>query len=100
VHDPDIAALMRGIVLETVAVANAEGANLDTSLADKIIENQRKAPRDGVNSILADRMAGRTMEADARNGAVVRAGLRHNIPTPLNTMAFTLLQALQPSANC
>lgn len=96
VHDPGIAALMRGIILETIRVGNAEGAKLDEQLADRIIEGQLKAPRDGLNSLHADRLAGRMMEADARNGAVVRAGLRHGIPTPLNTMAFTLLQALQP----
>jgi 2-dehydropantoate 2-reductase len=36
------------------------------------------------------------MEVDARNGAVVRAGRRHGITTPLNEMALTLLEALQP----
>jgi 2-dehydropantoate 2-reductase len=98
VRDDAIADLMRGMILEVIAVARAEGAQLDESLADRIIENQRKAPVDGVNSLHADRLAGRTMEVDARNGAVVRAGLRHGIPTPLNTMALTLLNALQPTA--
>lgn len=96
VHDPAVAELMRGMILEVIVVARAEGAHLDDALADKIIANQRAAPRDGQNSILADRLAGRTMEVDARNGAVVRAGLRHGIPTPLNSMALTLLEALQP----
>ncbi|HUG10476.1 MAG TPA: 2-dehydropantoate 2-reductase [Opitutaceae bacterium] len=95
-HDPAIADLMRGIILETIAVGRAEGARLDDSLAEKILASQCAAAPDGVNSILGDRLAGRTMESDARNGAVVRAGLRHNIPTPLNTMAFTLLEAQQP----
>jgi len=96
VRDPAIADLMRGMILEVVAVARAEGAQLEESLADRIIENQRKAPADGMNSLHADRLAGRTMEVDARNGAVVRAGRRHGIPTPLNEMALVLLEALQP----
>lgn len=93
-----VGALMHGMMIETIAVARAEGAKLDDSLADRVLERQRAASPDGVNSLLADRMAGRTMEVDARNGAVVRAGLRHGIPTPLNSMAVTLLEALQPPA--
>jgi 2-dehydropantoate 2-reductase len=96
VRDPAIANLMRRMILEVIAVARAEGARLDESLADKIIESQQKAPSDGMNSLHADRLAGRTMEVDARNGAVVRAGRRHGITTPLNEMALTLLEALQP----
>ncbi len=97
VEQPAIADLMRGIMLEVIAVANAEGAQLDDTLADKILASMRKAAPDGVNSLHADRAAGRVMEVDARNGAVVRAGQRHGIPTPLNTMAVTLLTALQPA---
>jgi 2-dehydropantoate 2-reductase len=34
------------------------------------------------------------MEIDARNGAVVRIGARHGIPTPCNRMAATLLASM------
>ncbi len=98
VQQPAIADLMRGIMLETIAVARAEGAKLDDTLADKILASMRRAAPDGVNSLHADRAAGRPMEVDARNGAVVRAGLRHGIPTPLNQMAVTLLEALQTTS--
>jgi 2-dehydropantoate 2-reductase len=96
VLDPEIGGLMRGMILEVILVGRAEGAKLEDRVADEIIAMMRDSSPDGINSLHADRIAGRTMEADARNGAVVRAGHRHNIPTPLNTMAFTLLQALQP----
>ena len=42
-------------------------------------------------------MAGRPMEIDARNGAVVRFGKKHGIPTPFNEMAVALLVAGQDS---
>jgi 2-dehydropantoate 2-reductase len=45
--------------------------------------------------MLADRMAGRTMEIDARNGVIVRKGEKHGIPTPLNRMVVALLQAVE-----
>jgi len=47
-----------------------------------------------VNSMLADRMAGRPMEIDARNGVIVRRGGKHGINTPLNRMLVALLQTL------
>lgn len=50
---------------------------------------------DALNSLIADRMAGRQMEIDARNGAVVRFGKKHGIPTPMNEMAVALLIAAQ-----
>ena len=90
--------LMRGMILEVIAVARAEGAKLEDNVADQIIEMMRGSAPDGINSLHADRLAGRRMESDARNGAVVRAGRRHGIPTPLNSMALTLLEALQPPA--
>jgi 2-dehydropantoate 2-reductase len=45
------------------------------------------------NSMLADRLAGRPMEIEARNGVIVRLGEKHGIPTPLNRMAVALLRA-------
>jgi 2-dehydropantoate 2-reductase len=92
--DP-IPELTRGIVRECVAVGRAEGAKLDDAIVDAVVEGARSAPPDSINSLLADRMAGRQMEIDARNGAVVRFGRKHGIPTPLNEMAVALLVAAQ-----
>jgi 2-dehydropantoate 2-reductase len=87
--------LTRGIVRECLAVGRAEGAMLDEALVEAVVEGARKAPPDSLNSLIADRMAGRPMEIDARNGAVVRFGRKHGIPTPLNEMAVALLIAAQ-----
>jgi 2-dehydropantoate 2-reductase len=87
------------LVAECVAVGRAEGAQLSDSLAEEILAQYRVQPADAVNSLLADRLAGRRMEIDARNGAIVRKGKDHAIPTPLNHMAFTLLDAQQPLSN-
>ncbi len=90
-----IAELTRGIVRECVAVGRAEGAKLDDEIVEQVVDGARAAPADSINSLLADRMAGRPMEIDARNGAVVRFGRKHGIPTPLNEMAVALLIAAQ-----
>ena len=92
--DP-IPELTRGIVRECVAVGRAEGALLDDTIVESVVEGARNAPPDSINSLLADRMAGRRMEIDARNGAVVRFGRKHGISTPLNEMAVALLVAAQ-----
>jgi 2-dehydropantoate 2-reductase len=95
-RDEAISRLALAMVAECVAVGRAEGAQLSDSLGEEILAHYRAHPPDAVNSLLADRLAGRRMETDARNGAVVRKGEKHGIPTPLNRMAVTLLDAQQP----
>ncbi len=93
----DVAELLRDLVREGVAVGRAEGATLEDELPESILEGHRKAPRDAVNSLLADRLAGRRMEVDARNGVVVRRGRAHGVQTPLNAMAVAILEAAGPA---
>jgi 2-dehydropantoate 2-reductase len=82
------------IIRECAAVAQAEGAQLEEEIAENIVKAQRAAPADGVNSMLADRQADRPVEIDARNGVIVRLGRKHGIPTPANSMAVALMEAM------
>src|SRR5579871_4426412 len=93
-HDDAIGDVAQQIVRECVAVGRAEGAVLGDAVPDEVLVAYRKAARDGVNSMLADRLAGRPMEIDARNGVIVRSGRKHGIPTPSNSMAVALLEAM------
>jgi 2-dehydropantoate 2-reductase len=92
---PGVAELMDGIARECVAVARAEGARLRDDIVETVLENCRQAPPDSVNSLLADRLAGRPMEIEARNGVIVRRGAGHGIPTPFNQAMVALLRAVQ-----
>jgi 2-dehydropantoate 2-reductase len=92
---PAIAALMLALAEECVAVGRAEGARLADDLAAKVVRGYQDAPPESINSLHADRMAGRPMEIDARHGVIVRRGARHGIPTPMNRLAVTLLTAAQ-----
>lgn len=92
-RDEAVGELARAMVRECMAVGRAEGAVLEDDLPESILANCRAAPPDSVNSQHADRAAGRPMEIDARNGAIVRFGRKHGIPTPCNAMAATLLAA-------
>jgi 2-dehydropantoate 2-reductase len=91
-HDPHAELVMRKLVLEAVAVGRAEGAKLDASIADEVVNHYKNVPGDSVNSLHADRLAGRPMEIDLRNGVIVRLGERHGIATPFNEMAVALLK--------
>ena len=93
-HDVAIGEAALQIVRECVAVGRAEGAVLSDSVPEDVLAAYRKAAPDGVNSMLADTLAGRPMEIDARNGVIVRAGKRHEIATPNNAMAVALVEAM------
>lgn len=89
-----ISTIAAGIVKECAAVGRAEGAQLDAAMGRLVLDHYRHLPADSINSLLADRLAGRRMEVDARNGVIVRKGQKHGIPTPLNQMAVALLESL------
>ena len=83
------------MVEECAKVARAEGAKISGAIAEEVMGLYATHPADSKNSLLADRLAGRRMEWDARNGAIVRKGEKHGIDTPLNRMAASLLEAVE-----
>jgi 2-dehydropantoate 2-reductase len=89
-----LADVAREIIRECIAVGRAEGAELDDSVVEAVIDAYHSAAADGVNSLHADRLAGRPLELDARNGVIVRMGKKHGIATPANSMAVALLEAM------
>ena len=89
-----LAAFARELVREGLAVARAEGAVLPDDLVETALRSYRAAPPDAINSLHADRLAGRPMELDARNGVIVRLGRKHGLPTPANQLAVALLTAM------
>ena len=97
VHHAGVAEAMRTIIRECIAVGRAEGAKLEDEIADDLIERAKRGPRDGANSMLADRRAGKPMEYDARNGVIVRLGRKHGIAAPMNSLMVSLLEAAQQS---
>jgi 2-dehydropantoate 2-reductase len=94
-NDPLVAESMRAIIREAIAVGRAEGAKLEDEIAEQVVQGYRNAPPDSMNSLHADRAAGRPMEIEARNGVIVRLGRKHRFPTPYNEMTVALLTALE-----
>lgn len=92
--DPGIDEVVRRILMECWTVAEAEGAGLGPDDVPEAVDGLlANASPTGGTSMFYDRCAGRPLEHDALYGAVVRAGRRHGIPTPLHDTLVALLGA-------
>jgi 2-dehydropantoate 2-reductase len=94
----DMRALSRAILDEAVAVARADGARLAADEAERILATMLTYPAEAGTSMYFDHLAGRPLEIEALTGAIVRAGERHAIATPLNRALLTLLRAISDAA--
>ncbi len=92
-RDEAIGEVSIDLVRECVAVGRAVGAKLEDSLPEQVLAGYRAGSPDSINSLLADRLAGRRTEIDARNGVIVRLGKLHGVATPVNRMALALFKA-------
>jgi 2-dehydropantoate 2-reductase len=93
-RDPEMLRLAESIAREAAAVARAEGALIEEADIRRTLKIWSTSPPGGGSSMLYDRLAGRPLEQEHITGAVVRAGERHGVPTPLNSMLLTLLRAV------
>ena len=77
--DPAWRERLEGCVREVVAVADADGVQLD---AETIIAWIERVPADFRSSMQKDREAGRPTEVEAIGGSVLRAAARHGLDAP------------------
>ena len=92
-EEPEVLALAAELISEAVAVAAAEGIEVGESSVPGIVSALGALPADAGNSMLFDRLRGRALESEFITGAVVEAGRRAGVPTPLNEVMLTLLRA-------
>jgi 2-dehydropantoate 2-reductase len=90
----DIQALCLQVLDEAAAVGRAEGARLGDGEAAQVMASLLTYPAEAGTSMYFDRLAGRRLEVEALTGAIVEAGERHRIATPLNRAFLTLLRAI------
>lgn len=93
-HEP-MMAVMRALLREMVAVAEAEGIALDFDERWNYITNLLQNAVGARGSMLQDVQARRRTEIDVINGAIVAAGLGHGLPTPVNDTMVGLVKALE-----
>lgn len=90
-RDDAIAPVAAKLMTEVLTVGRADGVELDLDgIPDRIAAMGTNPVR---TSMLQDTDAGRTTEHDAIHGAVLRAGARHGIDTPVTEVVHALLAA-------
>jgi 2-dehydropantoate 2-reductase len=96
---PSLRALARAAMIETVAVARAEGVPLGDHIVDMCLQ-QGDLIGETRTSMLQDRLAGRPLEAHALCGTIVERGRARGVATPVNDVLYPLLlgvsQAVAP----
>lgn len=94
-HVPGMKELTANLIEECMRVGRAEGADFASSFADDMLAFLSRPNYRG-NSMYYDRRDGKSLEWNARNGAVARIGRRHGIPTPINDVLVPLLRGCDP----
>jgi 2-dehydropantoate 2-reductase len=94
-HEPS-RRLAIGLVAEAVAVAQAQGIELDSD-PEEMIDHAARVAYGHKASMLQDVEARRRTEVDSLNGAIVEWGGRLCVPTPLNGAIWALVRALEDS---
>ena len=95
---PDIKELCLAVLDEAIAVGRAEGARLADDEAARTLATLYTFAGELGTSMYFDRLAGRPFEHEALTGAIVAAGERHGIATPLNRALLALLRAISDAA--
>lgn len=88
---PATFALCRGMMEEAVAVARALGVNLPEDAIERQLAVLAQASPSVRSSLSRDLAAGRRIELEAFNGAIIRLGREHGVPTPLNLAIYAAL---------
>jgi 2-dehydropantoate 2-reductase len=95
---PDIQELCLAVLDEAIAVGRAEGARFSADEAARTMATLFTFSGELGTSMYFDRLAGRPIEIEALNGAIVTAGERHGIATPVNRALLALLRAVNDAA--
>lgn len=94
VQSPGITELMADVLDECLAVAQAEGVNVQRDIRDVVFRLAATMP--GQSSSTAQDLArGKPTEIDYLNGLVVRLGAAHGIPTPANRALWALVKLIE-----
>lgn len=83
--------MLQGVMQEVWTVGQAHGVNLPADSAEKTIAFIDGMPEATTASMQRDIAEGRPSELEAQNGAVVRMGEKHGLPTPVNSFIYASL---------
>lgn len=87
--------LLAAVACEAAAVASAQGIGLPYPDPVQAAENVARGTAANYSSMLQDVRRGTPTEVDAICGAIVAAGQRAGVPTPVNRTLWQLVKALE-----
>jgi 2-dehydropantoate 2-reductase len=96
VADEEGQALLRVVMAEACAVAEASGVRFDGDPVDAGMSTAARFPYETKSSMQRDLERGGRLEIEALNGAVVRLGRSLQVSTPANQAIYAALRLAQP----
>ncbi|MEM9954550.1 MAG: ketopantoate reductase family protein [Chloroflexota bacterium] len=93
--EADLRWLKERLMLEVVAVAQAEGINLTKDDVSSFYQTIDKIAPDGKTSMLQDIEAGRKTEVEMFAPVVIELGEKHGIPTPVNQTILAIIRTIE-----
>jgi 2-dehydropantoate 2-reductase len=98
---PELELTATAAVAEAIAVAKASGITLETVHPhDAWVKAASGLPPDFKASMLQSLEKGSVTEVDFINGAVVRAGTKTGVPTPVNATLVACVKGIERAAHC
>ena len=91
---PEWCEVVVGCLREIEAAGRANGVNFPSDIHQTTLAYIEDNLTDLQASMHTDVMAGRPLELEALNGAVVRAGRAAGVPTPINDVIYAMLKPL------
>jgi 2-dehydropantoate 2-reductase len=85
-------AALQAAIAEIIAVGQANGAKLETALAEKTLAFIDQSAAELKPSLQRDVEAGRVSELESLIGVVVRLGAAAEVPTPVMRLAYAMLK--------
>lgn len=85
---PEVKELMHELLEEIYQISVAEKIELSNNIVSKTIEFINSYPADSTSSLTRDVWEGKPSEIEYQNGTVVKLGIKHNIPTPVNRFIY------------
>jgi 2-dehydropantoate 2-reductase len=98
-HRPAARSLMERAACEAAQVAAARGIRLPYPDPVRAVEDVARHTESNQSSMLRDVLRGSPTEIEAINGAIVRAGEQAGVLTPVNSLLWELVSALDGQAD-
>jgi len=92
--DPKIAEEYLQLIHEGIAVANSEEVNISIEFKTELLKKLKTYPETKSSSMLADELAGRPLELDAKIGIIVKIGLKNRVDIPTLRRTYKELLSL------